>query len=339
MSANDSAIGPGGGLLLAPGVGWGAVGVLAFSLTFPASRAALPAFGPITVGLGRAVVAALLAAGCLAATPTGRPTRSQMRRLGLVALGVVVGFPICFSLALRDATAAHGAVLTGLLPAATAAAAVIRGGERPPRASWGACGFGVAAVLAFALTQGSGAVRPADLWLLAAIALGALGYVEGGSLARELGGWQVISWALLLALPVLAPLTAIGLAIDPPRAPTAGAWLGLAYVSAISMFAGFYAWYRGLAAGGIAHIAQLQLAQPVLTLAWSALLLGEHVNLATIAAALVVVGAVALTQRSRHRPAPPGWRDASPRTSPSKPARESATLEVRGGIKVPEQLP
>ncbi len=290
--------------MLSPGVGWGAVGVLAFSLTFPASRAALPAFGPTTVGLGRAVVAALLAAGCLAATRARRPTRAQGSRLALVAVGVVVGFPVCSSLALRDATAAHGAVLTGLLPATTAAVAVVRGGERPPRAFWAACGFGVAAVVLFAVVQGGGAARPADLWLLAAVGLGALGYAEGGALAREMGGWQVISWALLLALPVLLPLTAIGLALDPPHAPSAAAWVGLAYLSAVSMFAGFYAWYRGLAEGGIAHVAQLQLAQPVLTLAWSALLLGEHVGLATIAAALVVVAAVALTQRARHRPAP-----------------------------------
>lgn len=301
MRAKDSATTAERSLLLPPGVGWGAVGVLAFSLTLPASRAALPAFGPITVGLGRAVVAAVFAAGCLAALRSQRPTLAQGRRLVLVAIGVVVGFPICSSLALRDTTAAHGAVLTGLLPAATAAVAVLRGGERPPRAFWAACGFGVAAVLVFAAAQGGGAVRLSDLWLLAAVGLGALGYSEGGALARELGGWQVISWALLLALPVLAPVAAIGLAVHPPQAVSTGAWFGLAYVSVISMFAGFYAWYRGLADGGIAQVAQLQLAQPVLTLGWSALLLGEHVGFATIAAALVVVGAVALTQRTRHR--------------------------------------
>jgi len=282
-------------------VGWGALGVLAFSLSFPASRAALPAFGPVTVGLGRAVLAAALAAGCLAVTRARRPTRAQWRRLGLVAAGVVVGFPICSSLALQDATAAHGAVLTGLLPAATAAVAVTRGGERPPRTFWAACGFGVGAVLVFALAQGAGRVRPADLWLLAAVGLGALGYAEGGGLARELGGWQVISWALLLALPVLVPVAAVGLALHPPQSPPIGAWLGLAYVSGVSMFLGFLAWYRGLAEGGIAQVSQLQLAQPVLTLGWSALLLGEQVGLPTIAAALAVVTAVALTQRTRHR--------------------------------------
>jgi drug/metabolite transporter (DMT)-like permease len=125
-------------------------------------------------------------------------------------------------------------------------------------------------------------------------------------LARELGGWQVISWALLLALPVLAPVTAVGLAVHPPQSPTIGAWLGLAYVSGVSMFFGFFAWYRGLAEGGVAQVSQLQLAQPVLTLAWSALLLGEPVGPATIAAGLAVVAVVALTQHTRHQhpPAP-----------------------------------
>jgi len=282
-------------------VAWGGLGVVAFSLTFPATRAALPAFGPITVGLGRAVLAAMLAVLCLAATRSPRPSREQLRRLALVSLGVVVGFPICSSWALQDATVAHGSVLTGLLPAATAAFAVLRAGERPPLAFWAACGVGVVAVLIFAVAQGGGQIRPSDLWLVAAVALGALGYAEGGALARELGGWQVISWALLLALPVLAPITVVGLALQPPQSPGAGAWLGLAYVSAVSMYAGFLAWYRGLAEGGIAQVAQLQLAQPVLTLAWAALLLGEQIGRDTAIAALAVLAAVAVTQRTRGR--------------------------------------
>jgi drug/metabolite transporter (DMT)-like permease len=275
---------------------------VAFSLTLPASRAALPAFGPVTVGLGRAVVASLLAISCLAVARSARPSAPQWRRLALVAAGVVVGFPICSAMALRDTTSAHGAVLIGLLPATTAAFAVVRGHERPPPAFWAAWAIGLATVLVFAAVQGAGSLRPADLWLLAAVGLGALGYVEGARLTHELGGWQVISWALVLALPVLVPVAAIGLAVHPPRSPTTGAWVGLAYVSGVSMFAGFFAWYRGLAEGGVARISQLQLAQPVLTLAWSALLLGEHVGLDTVAAGLAVVGAVAFTQRTRHQP-------------------------------------
>lgn len=271
--------------------------MLAFSMTFPALVAALPAFGAVTVGIGRAVPAAVLGAVCLLATRARRPTAAQWRRLVLVAAGVVVGFPMCSALALRDTTSAHGAVLVGLLPAATAAFAVVRGGERPRWQFWAACGFGMVTVLAFAMIQGAGQIRVADLWLLAAVACAALGYAEGGALSRELGGWQVISWALLLALPITVPAVVANL--DAWHAPTAGEWLGLAYVSVVSQFAGFYAWYRGLAEGGIAKISQLQLAQGVLTLVWSALLLSEHISPATAGAAVLVVAAVAVTQRTR----------------------------------------
>lgn len=307
MSPNDSAIAARRLPLPAAGVGWGALGVVAFSLTFPATKAALPAFGPVTVGLGRAVLAALLAAACLLLTRSRLPTAAQARRLGLVVAGVVVGFPVCSSLALRDASSAHAAVLTGLLPAATAVVAVLRAGERPPRAFWWACALGVATVLVFAMTQGGGRVRVQDLWLLAAVGLGAVGYAEGGALARELGGWRVISWALVTSMPLVLPVAVAGVLSHPPQSPTAGAWVGLFYVSAISMFAGFYAWYRGLAEGGIAKISQLQLGQPVLTLGWSALLIGERVGPWTVVAGLAVVTAVALTQRGR-RPATPRSR-------------------------------
>jgi drug/metabolite transporter (DMT)-like permease len=276
---------------------WGSIGVLAFSLTFPAALTAMSAFGAVTVGLGRAIPAAVLGAVCLLVARAPRPAANQWRRLALVAVGVVVGFPLCSSLALRDTTSAHSAVLVGLLPAATAVLAVARGAERPKWPFWAACGFGMLTVLAFAVIQGAGQVRVADLWLLAAVGLAALGYAEGGVLARELGGWQVISWALLLALPVVVPVTV--LTAEPWRTPDANAWLGFAYVSAVSMFAGFYAWYRGLALGGIARISQLQLMQPVLTLMWSALLLSEHISPATAGAAVLVIAAVAVTQRTR----------------------------------------
>jgi drug/metabolite transporter (DMT)-like permease len=297
MSVEDSAIVVRRAPLLASSVVWGSLGVLAFSLTFPASEAALPAFGTVTVGLGRAVPAALLGALCLLAARAPVPTRAQWRRLVLVAAGVVIGFPLCSAIALGDTTSAHGAVLVGLLPAATAALAVVRGGERPRWQFWAACAFGMVTVLGFAMIQGAGQLRVADLWLLAAVGCAALGYAEGGALARELGGWQVISWALLLALPVTITVTAVSL--HTWHAPDLPAWLGLVYVSVISQFAGFYAWYRGLAEGGIAKISQLQLAQPVLTLLWSSLLLAEEITPATVGAAVLVVAAVAVTQRTR----------------------------------------
>jgi drug/metabolite transporter (DMT)-like permease len=298
MSSNDSAIVSSRRPLLGPGVAWGAAGVLAFSLTFPATRAALPAFGPVTVGIGRAVPAAAIATVALVIARSPFPTPAQVRRLGLVSIGVVVGFPVCSSLALRDATSAHGAVLIGLLPAATAAVSVWRGGERVPRRFWLGCGVGTSAVVAFALVQGGGQVGVADLWLLVAVVLGALGYAEGGRLARELGGWQVIAWALIFSSPVVVPVAVIGLNAQPVAAPSTGAWIGVLYVSVVSMFAGFFAWYRGLATGGVARISQLQLAQPVLTVGWSVLLLGEHVGVTTVVAGAAVIGATGLALRS-----------------------------------------
>jgi drug/metabolite transporter (DMT)-like permease len=214
-----------------------------------------------------------------------------------VVIGVVVGFPLFTALALRELTSAHGAVIVGLLPAATAALAVVRAGERPSRGFWAASGVGLVAVLAFAASQGAG-IEPADGLVLIAVALGALGYAEGGALSRELGGWQTICWALVLSMPLVAPF-AVAAALAGDLSGGADAWLGFAYVSLVSMFLGFFAWYAGLARGGVAKIGQVQLAQPVLTLVWSAALLGEEVGAATVAAALLVLASVAATQRTR----------------------------------------
>ncbi len=287
------------------GLAWGMLGVLAFSLTLPATRAAVPALGSTVVGLGRALVAASLAGLLLLALRERPPARRHWPGLAVVALGVVVGFPLCSALALRAVPAVHGAVVVGLLPTATAVMAVLRAGERPPRVFWLACLAGTAAVLAFAAAEGAGRPRAADLLLLAAVALGALGYAEGGRLARELGGWRVISWALLLAAPFLAAPVALAIAARGLDAGP-GAWLGFAYLSVVSMFLGFFAWYRGLALGGVARVGQVQLLQPVLTLGWGALLLGERVGARTVLAALLVVACVGLTRWSwKPRPSSP----------------------------------
>src|SRR5829696_871768 len=184
-----------------PGLVLGCLGVLAFSGSLPATRAALPAFGPVTVGIGRAVPAAALAAVALLVARAPRPSAGQSGRLLIVSAGAVIGFPAFTALALRGVGAAHGAVLVGLLPATTAVAAVLRAGERPRWTFWLTAGAGTAAVLVFAAVRGAGAPRPADLLLLAAVACAGIAYAEGGALAREMPGWQVISWALLLALP------------------------------------------------------------------------------------------------------------------------------------------
>lgn len=275
----------------------GVVGVVAFSMTLPATKLALHGLQPVFVSLGRALVAAALSAICLVVTRQPRPRSSQWPRLGVVGVGAVVGFPIMSAFALEHLTAAHSAVITGLLPAATAVMAVLRAGERPSPTFWLACAAGAGCVLVFAWTQGAGSVSVWDLLVLAAVALAGLAYAEGAALTRELGAWQTMCWALVLTAPLLVvPVAAAsaGAASAPPEA-----WLGLAYVSLVSMFLGMFAWYRALSVGGTARIGQLQLAQPVLTLAWSAALLREAVGIGTLVAALAVIGSVAVTQRVR----------------------------------------
>ncbi|MEV0895613.1 DMT family transporter [Actinoplanes sp. NPDC049802] len=278
----------------------GALGVLGFSLSLPATRVAVQGLDPWFVAFGRAMVAAVLAAGYLWFTRAPRPTRDQWRRLTIVALGVVAGFPLFTSLALTSETASHGAVVVTLLPATTAVLAVLRAGERPPPAFWLAGGAGLLAVLTFLVASGTvhGALSVPDLHLLAAVALCGLGYAEGGALARELGGARTICWALLVALPVTAPLTGFAAVTRPPQAGVT-IWLAFAYLSVVSMFLAFFAWYAGLARGGIARVGQLQLAQPILTLLWSALLLGERLAAPAVVAALAVLACVVLTQRTR----------------------------------------
>jgi drug/metabolite transporter (DMT)-like permease len=304
----------------------GFLGVLGFSFSLPATRLAVEELDATFVGLGRAVVAASLGALLLLVLRQPRPRRDQLGRLALVGVGVVVGFPLFTALALRELSSAHGAVIVGLLPAATAVMAVARAGERPSRGFWLASGAGLAAVLAFAATQGAGGVGIADLYVLCAVALGALGYAEGGALSRELGGWQTICWALVFSMPVVAPF-AVAAAITGDLSGGTDAWLGFAYVSLVSMFLGFFAWYAGLARGGVAKIGQTQLAQPVLTLGWSAALLNEEVSAATIAAALAVLVSVAATQRTRvtlspaapSRTAPGNGTSGPPRPAPAAP--------------------
>jgi drug/metabolite transporter (DMT)-like permease len=280
-------------------VALGLLGVLGFSFTLPATRVAVEGLDPGFIGLGRAAVAALPATLLIAFVwREPLPNRRTVVRLGVVALGVVFGFPLLSALALRSLTSAHSAVIVGLLPAATAAMAVARAGERPSAGFWLASGAGLVAVLAFAATQGAGAPSGADLLVLGAVALGAVGYAEGGALARELGGARVICWALVLSVPITLPVgLAAGISggLDAP----ADDWLGFAYVSLVSMLLAFFAWYAALARGGVAKTGQVQLVQPLLTLVWSAALLGEHVGPATIAAALAVVASVLATQRAR----------------------------------------
>ena len=198
----------------------------------------------------------------------------------VVAGGVVVGFPLLTSFALTTAPASHGAVVIALLPAATATAAVLRGRERPPPAFWVITGVGALAAIGFASMQsgGFGQLHWADLLLLGAVVAAAVGYAEGGLLARELGAWQTVSWALVLASPLMVFLAAFSVAQQPPSA-TPVQWAAFAYLGVVSMFLGFFAWYRGLAIGPMAQVSQVQLVQPVLSICWAGLLLGETLTL------------------------------------------------------------
>lgn len=281
----------------------GFLGVLAFSFTLPATRVAVEQLDPTFVGIGREAVAAVPAALILLLTRAPLPSRAQLRRVAIVAFGVVFGWPLFTAIALQGLTSAHSAVIVGILPAATAVAAVLRAGERPARSFWLASLAGLIAVLGFAASQGAGLPTTDDLLILVAVALSAIGYAEGGALARELPAWQVICWAVLLSAPLTVPIALVAAAGSDVHADT-DAWLGFAYVAGVSALLGFFPWYAGLARGGVAKIGQIQLIQPLLTLAWSAVLLSEHVSAITLFAAVLVVLCVVGTQRAQVGQAP-----------------------------------
>ena len=275
-----------------------ALGSLCFSFTFPATRWALDGFGPWTLTGLRGTLAALLAVSCLLAAGARIPPRSAWPGLAAVAAGCVIGFPVFSTLALQASSTAHSAVVIGLLPLGTAAAAALRSGSRPPRPFWLAALAGAAVVLAFTVQQSHGAVlTAADLLLFAGLAVCSFGYAEGGRLARTMPGWQVIAWGLVAALPVMAVTAALGPTAEPVHWTWRGV-TGLAWLGVVSQFAGFVVWYRGMAAIGIPRASQLQLAQPLLTICWAVLLLAEPLPGTAVPAALAVVACIVVTQRT-----------------------------------------
>ncbi|GAA1479705.1 DMT family transporter [Gordonia sinesedis] len=281
--------------------------MLAFSFTVPLTRIAVGGgngggLDPLVVGSGRAVVAAALAAVALACTRSALPTVRQWLRLVPVSVGVVAGFPILTSLALRHTDSGHAAVVIGMLPATTAVAAVLMVGERPGRRFWVGAGCGVVATAVFSVAAYGSVAAPgiADVYLFGAVALAAVGYAQGGRMARELGAWQTVSWALLLALPAMAILSAWSVSVHPPSA-SPGQWAAFGYLCAVSMYLGFFAWYRGLAIGPMTTVSQVQLVQPVLSVIWGVLLLGERLSAPLVVGAIGVIGCAAFTVRSRSR--------------------------------------
>jgi drug/metabolite transporter (DMT)-like permease len=276
--------------------GWlyGFLGVLIFSGSLPATRLAVLDFDPVFLTVARAGIAGVLGLGLLLIFREKRPQRADMVPLLITAVGVVIGFPLLTALALQHITSAHSVVFIGLLPLATAIFGVLRGGERPRPLFWLFSGLGSALVAGFALTQSVSASVTGDLLMFAAIVVCGLGYAEGATLSRKLGGWQVISWALVISLPVTLVLTAVTSPASFAQVSAAG-WAGLAYVSLFSMLIGFIFWYRGLAQGGIAAVSQLQLFQPFFSLIQASLILNEIVSwpmvAVTAAVSLCVAGA------------------------------------------------
>lgn len=271
--------------------GWinGFIGVAIFSGSLPATRVAIADLHPMFVTSARATIAGLLALALLLALRQPRPRLEDVPSLAVTALGVVIGFPLLTSLALQYVTSAHSIVFVGLLPLFTAIFAVIRGGERPRAAFWIFSILGSAFVVGYAALGGLEASLQGDLLMLSAIIACGLGYAEGARLSRILGGWQVISWALVLSLPLMLPMMLLAMPESFHHIRTA-AWLGLGYVSIFSMLIGFIFWYRGLAQGGIAAVGQLQLLQPFMGLGLASLILHETVSWSMM---IVTLGAVA----------------------------------------------
>jgi len=276
----------------------GILAVAGFSVTLPATRVAIIYLDPMIVGLGRALIAAFFAGMLLWLTRQPWPTRSQFKGLLLVALGVVVGFPLFSAFALQELSAAHGAVIVGIVPMMTAVVGAIMLHQRPSVGFWLVSAFGSGLVLWFSFGTGADGLQRADGYLLLACLAGAVGYAKGGQLASDIGGWQVICWALVIVAPFLLLPVGWSVVEHGLEAPLSG-WLAFAYVSLVSQFFAFFLWYHGMALAGVVRVSQMQLLQPFMTLVVAALLLGEMITMEMIGFALAVMMTVAI---GRHMP-------------------------------------
>ncbi|HET7773579.1 MAG TPA: DMT family transporter [Burkholderiaceae bacterium] len=284
----------GGGLLL------GMLGVLVFSLSLPMTRLANTELPPLFVAFGRMAGAGLLAALIVVLLRVRRPTGREWRDVLWAAVGVVVGFPLLSTLAVKYVNASHAGVINGLLPFFTAMAAALLYRERLPRVFWLLCAMGTGLVCGFAWLAGGGTWNAGDALMLLAVLSAALGYAAGGVASRSLGAWQTICWALVLALPLAVPVALWLLQAQGPalRAAGLGAWSGFAYVTVMSQLLGFFAWYGGLARGGVARVGQIQLLQIFLTAAAAGLFFGEAVPWYLWLFAAAVVALIVLLRRT-----------------------------------------
>ncbi len=281
------------------GLWLGLLGVLIFAMTLPMTRLAVgslesPQLPPLFVTAGRAAFAAVLAAAYLLLVRAPRLERRHWPALAVCAGGTVVGFPLFLSLALREVEAMHAAVVTGVLPLATALVAALHFRQRPSAGFWVCAVSGCAIVLGFAALQGSGRLSAADGLLLLAVGCAALGYVAGAQISAVVPAQQVICWVLVASVPLTAPVM---IASWPERAASFSAWGGFAYVTVFSMWLGFFAWYRGLALGGTVRVSQVQLVQPFAALLFAAPVLGERLDMLTITCSLAVIATVFLGKR------------------------------------------
>ena len=276
------------------GLWFGLLGVTIFAMTLPMTRLAVgpaadPQLPPAFVTAGRAALAGGLSVAYLWLTRAPALQRRHVPALGVSALGTVLGFPLFVGLALRHVDAMHAAVVTGLMPLATAIAAAFYFRQRPSNGFWACAVLGCAMVLLFAAWRGGGALAPADGLLLLAVFSTAVGYVAGAKVAAELPAEQVICWVLVLSLPLTVPAM---LATWPAAPVRASAWVGFGYVTLFSMWLGFFAWYRGLALGGTVRVSQIQLVQPFLALLFAVPVLGETIDATTVAFSLAVIAVV-----------------------------------------------
>jgi drug/metabolite transporter (DMT)-like permease len=287
------------------GLAWAFGGVLLFSLSVPMTKVAVRGFDPFLTATGRAAIAGGLAAALLAVRRVPVPAVRHRRPIVYTMLGAVFGWPILLALALQRTTSAHVAVIAAFMPLVTAVIAVLRTHERVSGQFWAAASAGTAALVAFALARGgaAGADPVADLLVVGAVIASSWCYVEGASVTAEMPGWQVISWVVVLALPVTLPATAaIAWATQHRYHPGLAEWVSLVGLGTSSMYLAFFAWYRGLSMAGIARGGQVQQVQALLTLVWSAWLLHERVTPGAVLAAGAVIGSVGWAQRGRHAP-------------------------------------
>jgi drug/metabolite transporter (DMT)-like permease len=289
------------------------LGVTLFAGSIPMTKLAVDGFAPIVTATARAVMAGCIALPLLLIGRVSFPAYALRRQLIYTTMGAVFGWPILIALALQRSSSAHTAVIAAFMPLMTALIAVVRTSERAAPQFWWAAGTGTAALVAFSVSRGSGSSGGdivADLFVVGAVVASSWCYVEGAGLTAAMPGWQVISWVVVIALPITIPVTVWMLVTHPHQGAIPGhAWVGLAYIGIVSMYFGFWAWYRGLALAGVTKGSSIQQLQALMTLGLSAWFLGERVEPSTLAAALVVVASVVWAQRSRIVPPVPTEMD------------------------------